>query len=103
MHEINLTLSQFTKNKIKKLLEITGQCLLNGQSSTWIPGHADVLQGSILGPLFLLIYIINLSKGISSTAKLFADDISIFSNVNDIAVLEKVLSRDLQVASMQAY
>ena len=48
--------------------------VLNGQTSELQKINAGVPQGSILGPLFLLIYINDLSDGISSLVKLFVDD-----------------------------
>ena len=48
--------------------------LLNGLASSWSPILADIPQGSILVPLFFLIYINDLSHNLSSTANLFADD-----------------------------
>ena len=77
--------------------------LLNGQFSSWVPGFGGVPQGSVLGPLFLLIDINDLTKAISSTNKLFADDTSIFSVVNDIDVSEHVLNSDLRKISMWTY
>ena len=44
-----------------------------------------------------------LTKDISSTNKLFADDTSIFSVVNDIDVSEHELNSDLRKISMWAY
>ena len=69
--------------------------LLNGHSSTWLPIIAGVPQGSILGPLFFLIYINDLSKNLSSIAKLFVDDTSIFSAVHDVDLSPKQLNDDL--------
>ena len=66
--------------------------LLNGQSSTWLPIIAGVPQGSILGPLFFLIYINDLSKNLSSITKLFADDTFIFSVVHDVDLSAKQLN-----------
>ena len=57
--------------------------LLNGQTSEWLPVKTGVPQGSILGPLFFLIYINDLSDDLVSTVKLFADDTSLFSVVHD--------------------
>ena len=53
--------------------------VLNGQVSPWVSIEAGVLQGSILRPSLFLIYINDLSDDLSTTAKLFADDTSLFS------------------------
>ena len=45
--------------------------VLNGKSSSWSSITTGVLQGSVLGPLFFLIYINDLVDNISSEAKLF--------------------------------
>ena len=53
--------------------------VLNGQVSSWSNVKAGVPQGSILDPLLFLNYINDLPKDLSSNAKLFADDTSLFS------------------------
>ena len=73
--------------------------LLNGQTSEWLPVKAGVPQGSILGPLFFLIYINDLSENIESTVKLFADDTSLFSVVHDNNTSAELLNRDLHKIS----
>ena len=55
---------------------------------------ASIPQGSILGPLFLLIYIKDLSDDLSSNAKLFADDTSLFSVVHDKNISVNELNND---------
>ena len=57
--------------------------VLNGQSSEWTDIKAGVPQGSALGPLLFLIYINDLPDGLGSDAKLFADDRSLFSVVEN--------------------
>ena len=64
---------------------------------------AGVPQGSILRPLFFLIYISNLSHNLLSTIKLFADDTSVFSVVHDIDSTTKQLNDDLKKISDWAY
>ena len=64
---------------------------------------AGFLQGSVLVPLFFLIYINDLAEGISSTAKLFAEDTSLFSVVNDIDESANQMNLDLEKISLWAY
>ena len=53
--------------------------VLKRQTSEWEEINAGVLQGSVLWPLFFLIYINDLTDGTWSIVKLFADDTSLFS------------------------
>ena len=68
--------------------------VLNGQPSVWKLVTAGVPQGSVLDPLFFLIYINGLPLGLT-TVKLFADDTSLFSVVNNASVSASRLNNDL--------
>ena len=62
---------------------------MNGQHSTWVNNEAGVLQGSILGPMFFLIYINDLLDDLTSNPKSFADDtflLSIAQNINSTTI-----------------
>ena len=77
--------------------------MLNGQNSSWTNVHAGVPQGSILGPLLVLIYRNDLSDNLTSNAKLFADDTSLFSVVDDANTSAKELNNDLKNVNDWAY
>ena len=77
--------------------------MLNGQSSICLPIIAGVLQGSILGPLFFLIYINDLCKNLPSITKLFADDTSILSVVDGVDSPAKQLNNNLNKISEWAF
>ena len=67
--------------------------VLNGQ--TWQNIYVSVPQGSVLGPLLFLIYINDLPAGLTSMCKIFADDTSLFSKVNDKSNSNTQLNFDL--------
>ena len=64
------------------LTDRSQRVLLNGHCSNWQPILAGVPQGSILGPLFFLIYINDLPEELKSNVELFADT-SLFSVVKN--------------------
>ena len=70
------TLTNFLNDRKQRVV-------LNGQHSKWANIEAGVPQGSILGPLLFLIYINYLPDNLISNSKLFADDTSLFSVIND--------------------
>ena len=78
--EVSNTLVELIKSFLKNRFQ---RFVLNSQTPEWLLVKAGVPQGSILAPLFFLIYINDLSNDIVSTVKLFADDISLFSIVHD--------------------
>ena len=72
---------------------------LNGTTSDWKSISAGVPQGSVLGPLLFLIYINDLTENIKSQMRLFADDSSIFTPVEDVTDTHEQLVKDLETVS----
>ena len=69
---------------------------LNGQVSTWENINAGVTQGSILDPLLFLIYINELTEGLTTNVNLLTDDTSLFSVVHDTQTSVNDLNKDLK-------
>ena len=62
------------------------------------------MQGSVSGPFLFLVYINNdLSQGLTSNAKLFADDTSIFSVFHDSSSPSQSINEDLSKISQWGY
>ena len=76
--------------------------VLNGKTSQWGAIEAGVPQGSILGPLFFLIYINDLIDGLKCDVKLFADDTSIFTVVHDPNSAAADINHDLRLINLWA-
>ena len=70
--------------------------ILNGNNSSWLTVKSGVPQGSVLGPLFFLVYINDLVDNVRSDIKLFADDTSILSVVKDKDEAIETLNQDLE-------
>ena len=76
---------------------------LNVQNSLWTNVHAGVSQGSILSLLLFLIYINDLLDNLTSNAKLFADDTSLFSVFHDVNTSADELNDDLKKVNEWAF
>ena len=65
------------------------------EKSDWADVVSGIPQGSVLGPILFVIYINDLPSVISSTAKLFADDTKVYSEIKTEAD-RAILQSDLQ-------
>ena len=76
---------------------------LNGRTLKWTNILAGVPQGSVLGALLFLIYISDLPHSLKSICKIFADDTSLFSKINDIDTSNIDINNDLVKISRWSY
>ena len=77
--------------------------VLNGQTSSWLNVTAGVPQGSVLGPFLFLIYINDLPEEITSSCKIFADDTSLFSKIENKSYSNFQLNKGLEAISKWAF
>ena len=58
--------------------------VLDGEVSSWKSVLSGVSQGSVLGPILFLVYIIDLEEGVTLTILQFADDTQLFRKTKEI-------------------
>ena len=76
--------------------------VVDGESSEEAAVISGVPQGTVLGPLLFILYIDDISEGISSTIRLFADDALVYRKITsrtDTATLQKDLDKLVQWSS----
>ena len=88
---------------IKDLLsDCLQRVVLNGKTLSWREVIAGLPQGSILGPLFFLIFINDLPENLESKVRIFADDTSLFSTIINPLTCTRKLEVDLERISVWA-
>ena len=73
--------------------------ILNGQTSSWKPVLAGVLEDSILDPLLFLVYINDLPNELKFRAKILANDAFLFTIVKDKNESANILNNKLFLIS----
>ena len=91
-----LLLKDFLKSRKQRVV-------FKGQHSSRRDVNAGVPQGSILGPLFFLVYINDLPNSLKSKSKVFTDDTFLFSVIYDVNSSQIDLNKDLDKINNWAY
>ena len=69
-------------NWIEQWLRVRRQrVVVDGEVSRWRPVVSEVPQGSVIGPILLLVYINDLEEGVTGKILKFADDTKLFRKV----------------------
>lgn len=69
---------------------------LDGCSSTYVSVTSGVPQGSVLGPLLFLLFASDITLGITSSFRMFADDCIVYRAINS-DVDKQALQNDLDL------
>ena len=64
--------------------------VVDGEVSNWKSVLSGVPQGSVLGPILLLVYINDLEEGVTGKILKFADDTKLFRKVKEIGDKQNV-------------
>ena len=73
----------------KWLTDRRQRVVVDGEVSSWKSVLSGVLQGSVLGPILLLVYINDLEEGVTGKLLKFADDTKLFPKTREIGDINK--------------
>lgn len=91
LHILNLIIEDYLTLRQQRVT-------LEGFTSTFQMLDAGVPQGSVLGPFLFLLYINDITNGISNNIRLFADDTSLFAIINDDVIQQTLsITNDLDI------
>ena len=71
---------------------------VNGEVSQWKEVESGIPQGSVLGPIFFIIYINDLPDNLQNQARMYADDTKLYGIVN-VEAQHKSLQDDLNTVT----
>ena len=73
-------------------MQCTQRVVVDGESSELVRVESGVPQGTVLGPLMFLLYI-NITNGLTSNIRLFADDCIIYRTIETIEKIQSICSK----------
>jgi hypothetical protein len=71
------------------------QVVVNGQTSKATKIKAGVPQGSILGPLFFIVYMNDLTENTDVEVRMYADDVTLYIDYKSIENVKETMERNL--------
>ena len=77
------------------------QCVsIKGSSSTWKPVDSGVPQGSVLGPIFFIMYVNDIPDIVKSNVWIFTDDTKLFATTDQTITLQEDLDNLMKWAEL---
>ena len=73
---------------------------IKGSSSTWKPVESGVPQGSVLGPIFFIMYVNDIPDIVKSQVWIFADDTKLFASTDQTNTLQEDLNNLMKWAEL---